>query len=116
MIGTLTSTENETLDKLMESTCLENTETFQPELTSEDDVMKETKKEMEHTLNITTTNNLVPLEPDFTEEETYEPNIMPTEINRISLHDSELVATDQNDKNHQQTGITDAKIEMINLP
>ena len=44
VIGTLTSTENETLDKLMELTCIENTEAAKPESISEDLVMKETKE------------------------------------------------------------------------
>ena len=114
VIGTLTSTENETLDKLLESTHLVNTETFQPESTSVEDVSKETTKETEYTSNTTTTKNLVPLEPDFTEDEIYESNIMPTVTDRILLQDREPLDTDQSDKNHQQTGITNAKIEMIN--
>ena len=111
VIGTLTSTENETLDKLMELTCTENTETASPTIISEDLLMQETKSETEHSVNIKPALNLVPLEPDFTEDETNDLYIMPTEFNPAPIHDKDSVVIDQSEMDQQQTGITDNKKE-----
>ena len=127
----MTSTENETVDRLLESTHLANTETFQSDPTSAlykcvesvEDVVKEKIKETdftlnnpyEYTLDITTTKNLVPLEPDFTEEEMHQPGITQT-TDCTLLQDQNPLDADQIDKNLQQTGITNVETETTNLP
>ena len=128
----MTSTENETLDRLLESTQLAKTKTFQTEPTSAllkcvesvEDVVKENIKELdftlnnpyEYTLDTTTNKNLVPLKPQFTEEEMHQTGITHTDTDCTLPQNQNPLDADQIDKNLQQTSITNEETETNNLP
>ena len=102
VIGTLTSTENETLDKLMESTCIGNEKTASP-ITHDEDVKQKIKIVNEPTLNIKPALNLIPLEPDFTEDYSSDLYTMPIAPNPAPTHDNDLSRNDQREQEVQQT-------------
>ena len=67
-------------------------------------------------MNIKPALNLIPLEPDFTEDDTSELYIMPTESNPAPIYDRDSFINDQSEMEQQQTGITDNKEKITNLP
>ena len=105
VIGTLTSTENETLDKLMESTCIGNKKTVSL-VTHDEDVKHNIKIGNESTLNIKPALNLIALEPDFTEDDSSELYTIPNIPDPAPINDNDLSRNDQREQEIQQIGIT----------
>ena len=105
VIRTLTSTENETLDKLMETTQIGMEKTVA--LTTHDDAVKQNIQICnEATLNIKPALNLIPLVPDFMEDDSSELSTMPFTPNLAPIHDIVLAKNDQRDQEAQQISIT----------
>ena len=105
VIGTLTSTENETLDKLMETTWIGMEKTVA--LTTHDDAVKQNIQICnEATLNIKPALNLIPLVPDFTEDDSIELSTIPITPNLAPIDDIVLAKNDQRDQEAQQISIT----------
>ena len=68
-------------------------------------------------MNIKPALNLIPLEPDFTEDDSSElMNTTPTEPNPTPICDKDSSMNDQGEMELQQIGITDNKKKITNLP
>ena len=105
VIGTLTGTENETLDKLMETTWIGKEKTVAL-IKHEDAVKQNIQNCNEAMLNIKPALNLIPLVPDFMEDDSMEQSTIPTTPNLACIDDIVLAKNDQRDQEAQQIGIT----------
>ena len=81
----------------MESTCIGNKKIVSP-IIHDEDVKQKIKIGNEPTLKIKPALNLIPLEPDFTEDDSSELHTMPIIPNPVPTHDNDLSRNNQENR------------------